>query len=148
MRQELGDEEYERTLNEDLDEDDELTAELMELFEVPGMSDGDESLSKEFLESILNPEKDFEDAKESLGLDSLDHEGVALKLISYMFGEGKSYSLVKLLKPYVLVGRFVPDESDPRFELLAADEEDAVLPQLEKVCKADLENAGLTRLAN
>jgi len=151
MRQELGDEEYEKTMNEEDDDDDELPADLLELFEVPGlgeMNDDSEATMKEFMESILSPEKDFENAKESLSLNNLDHEGVALKLISYVFGEGKSYSLVKLLRPYVLVGRFVPDENDPRFELLDPEEEKIVLPRLEEVCKTDLEQAGLANLAN
>ena len=150
MREELGDEEYEKTMNEeDDDDDDELTAELLELFEVPGLGDNKDAESmKELMGSLLTPEKDFEKAKESLGLDNLDHEGVALKLISYVFREGKSYSLVKLLRPYVIVGRFVPDESDPRFELLTPDEEKVVLPRLEEVCKADLKRVGLTSLSN
>lgn len=150
MRQELGDEEYEKTMNEE-DDDDELPPDLLELFEVPGLGDlNDESEAsmKEVMESLLSPEKDFENAKESLGLNSLDHEGVALKLISYVFAEGKSYSLVKLLRPYILVGRFVPDENDPRFELLDSEEEKIVLPRLEKVCKADLERAGFANLTN
>ena len=149
MRDELGDKEYEKTINGEDDDDFELTDELMQLFDIPGLSDDDDSEAmKEFMESILTPEKDFEDAKVSLGLDKLDDEGVALKLISYVFADGKSYSLVKLLRPYVMVGRFVSDENDPRFELLNADEERFVLPKLEELCKADLESAGLLSLTN
>ena len=103
---------------------------------------------KELMDSILTPEKMFEEAKESLGFQNLDHEGVALKLISFVFGEGRSYSLVKLLRPYVLVARFVPDESDPRFELLTPDEEKLILPRLEEACKTDLERVGLSSLTN
>ena len=149
MREELGDAEYEKTMNGQDDDDLEITDELMQLFEIPGLSDNmDPESMNEFMESILTPEKDFEEAKQSLGLNSLDEEGVALKLISYVFGDGKSYSLVKLLKPYVIVGRFVPDDNDPRFELLTTQEERVVLPKLEEACKADLQKAGLLGLSN
>jgi hypothetical protein len=95
------------------------------------------------LKSLLTPEEEFEDAKESLELYSLDHEGVALKLLSYIFAGGRSYSLVKLLKPYALVGKYIVDETDARFELLTTSEEKIILPRLEEVCMQDLESAGL-----
>jgi hypothetical protein len=142
MRDELGDEEYEKTLNEP--PDDELK-ELMKLFEIPGLGTkiGDKEGVDEMLASLMNPQDDFDKAKEALGATSLDHEGVAIKLISYVFAWGKSYSLVKLLNPYAIVGRYVADEKSPRFELLSPSEEQIVLPRLEQVCKQDLELAGL-----
>ena len=143
MKDELGEEEYQKTLNETPD-DDEMN-ELLRMFEVPGLGDRSDDVEgmEELLKSLLTPEDDFEAAKEALGLNSLDQEGVALKLISYVFAEGKSYSLVKLLKPFALVGKYVPDEKDARFELLTPAEEKIIFPRLEEVCKQDLEAAGL-----
>lgn len=143
MKDELGEEEYQNTLNETPDTDE--MKELLELFEVIGLGDKtiDEEGIEELLQSILKPEEDFELAKESLGLNSLDHEGVALKLISYVFAGGKSYSLVKLLKPYALVAKYVPDDKDARFELLTPAEEKLIIPRLEEVCKQDLDAAGV-----
>jgi hypothetical protein len=144
MKDELGEEEYEKTLNEIPDEDE--MNELLKLFEVPGLGDRSDDVEglEELFKSLLTPEKDFDEAKEALGANSLDHEGVALKLVSYVFAGGKTYSLVKLLKPYALIGKYIPDDKDARFELLTQVEEKLILPRLEEVCKQDLEAAGLS----
>jgi hypothetical protein len=40
-------------------------------------------------------------------------DGAALKLISFNFPQGrKSYSLVKLLQPFVLIGKYIEDDDD------------------------------------
>lgn len=147
MKEELGEKEYEKTLNEEGDDD--LTAELLELFDIPGLGvkkDDPESI-QELLDTILDPELEFEKAKTNLGLDKFEHDGVALKLISYIFREGKSYSLVKLLRPYVLVGRFMPGNDDPHFELLSPNEEKMIIPKLQETCEADLEKLKLPKLS-
>lgn len=148
MKAELGQEEYEKTLNEEID-DDEFTKEFLDLFAVPGLGERSDDIEgiEEYMESLLTPEKDFENAKKALRLDNMDHEGVALKLVSYVFAkEGrKAYSLVKFLKPYVLIGKFASDEeNDLRFELLTCEEERLILPRLEEECEKDLEKAGLS----
>ena len=51
----------------------------------------------------------------------------------------KSYSLVKLLQPYVLIGKYAGDEKEGiRFELLTHEEERVVIPKLEELCQEDL----------
>jgi hypothetical protein len=143
MRDELGEEEYLKTLNETPDED---AMNLLHLFEVPGLGDksDDDKGIQEMLRTLFSPELDFEEAKNELGLINLEHEGVALKLISYVFASGKSYSLVKLLNPYAIVAKYVIDgDQNGRFELLTPAEEEIVLPRLEQACKKDLELAGL-----
>lgn len=144
MRDELGEKEYQNTLNHAPDDDDAMK-ELSKLFEVPGLGnqEGDAEGIEELLKSLLTPEMSFDEAREALGLNSLNNEGVALKLVSYIFAGGRTYSLVNLLKPYTLVGRYIPDDKDPRFELLTPAEERLVLPRLEEVCIQDLEAAGL-----
>jgi hypothetical protein len=145
MREELGEEEYLKTLNETPNED-EMNS-LLHLFEVPGLGDkrDDNKGIEDMLRNLLSPELDFEEAKNELGLANLEHEGVALKLISYVFASGKSYSLVKLLNPYAIVAKYVTAGGDQngRFELLTPAEEEIVLPRLEQACKKDLELAGL-----
>lgn len=146
MKDELGEEEYQKTLNETPDDNE--MKDLLALFEVPGLGDRSDDVDgiEELLKSLLTPEKDFEEAREELGVNRLDHEGVALKLVSYVFAGGKSYSLVKLLKPYALVGKYIPDDKDARFELLTPAEEKLILPRLEEICTKDLESAGLSFL--
>jgi hypothetical protein len=148
MKDELGEEEYEKTMR---GEDGMLlNDELLDLFQVSaedmfGDLNNDEDLQA-LMDSVLSPEENMAEMEKTLQPSALDHDSVALKLVSYVFPEGKTYSLVQLLKPYVLVGRYVPPtEDDPelRFELLSPEEERMVIPQLEQVCKEDLERVGL-----
>jgi hypothetical protein len=134
MKRELGAEEYEKTLNEELSE--EVLSELLPFFEMPGIkNEGD---------SLFTPESDYEDAKESLGIrDNLEHDGVALKLISYIFSNGKSYSLVQLLQPFAIVGKYFLENGEGIFELLSPEEEQLVIPRLEEVCQQDLLKADI-----
>jgi hypothetical protein len=148
MRRELGDEEFEKTMNDEPSNDDK---EMMKYFEVPGLSNDPEGL-KDLISSME------EDLKENSGVRAkaqefeINKDDMTLKLISFEFGEsGKSYSLVKLLRPYVLVGRLdmdsTIDEGDEptgiQFELLSSEEENLLIPRLEDVCKEELAAAGL-----
>ncbi len=175
MKEELGQAEYDKIMNDD-DESEEMQ-ELMKLFDSPlGTNDNtiDDAAMNELLSTILTPEQELENAKKSFGL--LDPQAgtsnngyMALKLISYMFANGKSYSLVQLLQPYVIVGKYVLVTSSTRsdnddnvddsteddgitepnenvvgyFELLLPDEESIVIPRLEAVCSAELQQSNL-----
>ena len=132
MREELGQAEYDKIMNDDTDGDDESEEmqELMKLFEAPlgassnGRSNEEETM-KEMLSTLLTPEQELENAKKTFGLldpQQPDYTGssgsnstangyMALKLISYMFANGKSYSLVQLLQPYVIVGKYALSSS-------------------------------------
>ena len=92
----------------------------------------------------------------------MDTDGMSLRLVSFNPDGKQSYSLVKLLQPYVLVGRFSPGvafdqeddhdvpkeqqsvDKDFRFELLTPDEEKVLLPKLEELCRNDLKEKGLS----
>ena len=205
MKEQLGETEYQQTMKE---EPDELTQQLMELFEVPGLGDqaNDEAGMMELLESLYQDvaavsattKDSSEEAstsssssasrpssspveamleqqvktvlgggnqKDSSSVD-LDHAGVAIKLVSFRLRNGKAYSLVHLVKPFVLVGKMIQskqkkrvktdsqddnsmeneeeeEEDSIRFELLTKAEEKLLIPRLEDVCKKDLEEAGL-----
>lgn len=133
MKRELGAEEYEKTLQEETSED--ILNELLPLFQIPEFDEDD---------SLFTPENDFEKAKDALGIrENLEHDGVALKLISYIFANGKSYSLVQLLQPFAIVGKYILENGEGRFELLSPDEELIILPRLEEICQQDLSKANL-----
>jgi hypothetical protein len=147
MRKELGDEEFEKTMREDASEE---VKGMLKFFEVPGTNNDPEGL-KDLVKSME------EDLKEDSGVQAkaqefdIGKDDKALKLISFEFGESrKAYSLVKLLRPFVLVGRLEDDDANVgrdkieiRFELLSPEEESAVIPRLESVCKEELTAAGL-----
>lgn len=166
MRRELGDEEFEKTLREDPDEDDEL---LFKLFDVPGLGDRKDDVAglEELMKSMKNDLDEDKGIKAQAKQFEPETGGLSLKLISFEFpNSSKSYSLVKLLEPYVLVGKYCEvDEGEPefsvgdqaskefrandvRFELLSSDEERLVIPRLERLCQKDLAEAGLSFLNN
>lgn len=166
MRKELGDEEFEKTWREEPDEDEKL---LAKLFDVPGLGDRKDDAGG-LEELIRSMEDDLDDEK---GIDAQakqfepDTGGLSLKLISFEFpNSAKSYSLVKLLEPFVLVGKYCEVDGTPgftvsgedaneelvvkdvRFELLSSDEERLLIPKLESLCQKDLADAGLSFLNN
>merc|ERR1711935_185844 len=148
MKDELGEEEFEKTMNGDEDEDAmgaELN-EIMTLFDVPGV-EGTSKEDTEGLEELMQSMvKDIETGEVSEANEFIpDTDNAALKLLGYTFQEsGKSYFLVKPLQPYTLIGRHVEDEEDIiRFELLTPEEDKVIIPKLEEMCREDLEANGL-----
>jgi len=103
MRDELGDEEFEKTMN-DIDDEGDIGVEfddLMDLFDVPGFSGTDE-VDKQALEELSQSiAKDLKTGVVS-GENTVtpDIDSAALKLLGYTFRDsGKSYFLVKPLQP-------------------------------------------------
>jgi hypothetical protein len=144
MKKELGDDEYEKTMRGE-DDDTEISDDLLKLFNVPGMgtSEDDTAGLEELFGSLLDsPEEQLAELEKTKGQD-LSHQGMALKLVSYQLPDKKSYSLVKLLQPYALIGKYVQEDDDVRFELLSIAEAKLVVPRLEKLCQDDLKEAGL-----
>ena len=154
MRNELGDEEFEKTMTEEPSEQDK---EVMKFFQLPELNNNDPNVLKDLITSMQDDLKEDSGVQAKAREFEINKEDMALKLLSFEFGEsGKSYSLMKLLRPYVLVGRLDKDAAasdgegegeDPakgiRFELLTSEEEIAVIPRLEEVCKEELVAAGL-----
>lgn len=153
MKQELGEEEFQKTLDEAREDGgSSIDKEVLDLFNIPGLGDQADDLEgveKMFQEMMQEQEEGAvnEEVFTRLGQD-LEHEGVALKLIGFNFPrDGRSYSLVKLLKPFTIVGKYVKDDKDDlRFDLLTAEEEKLVIPRLEQLCREDLDQAGLSLL--
>ncbi|GKY93994.1 hypothetical protein MPSEU_000366200 [Mayamaea pseudoterrestris] len=139
MKEELGQDLYQSVMDEEASDD--LSEDIQSLFNVPGLGDqaDDSEGMKELIES-MREEHDVQTSKKltEIGRD-LDHDGVALKLVSYLFPGGKEYSLVYLLKPYILIARSARSDDDLQFNLLTRDEEKIVAPRIEALCKDDLD---------
>ena len=141
MKKELGEDEYTKTLQGDMPD---IDSEFMELFGAIG-KDGTQTVSDLFPDGIDDDKEDlFIKEMEDFVNKDISHDGVALKLLSYSLQDGKKYSVVQLLKPYALVGKYTENEDDLRFDLLSPKAADLVLPRLEEACREDLEKAGLT----
>jgi hypothetical protein len=134
MRQELGQEEFQKTMQEKMSDEDK---EIATLFDI----DFDELFDEED-DLMADAEKMANEAKQF----SPDEDGVALKLIGFEFTDkSKSFLLVKLLQPYTLVGkRIIEEEEGIRFELLTKEEEKVLVPKLEELCQEDLAKAGMS----
>ncbi|KAL7574966.1 hypothetical protein ACA910_010785 [Epithemia clementina (nom. ined.)] len=168
MKQELGEDEFAKTMNEEHSFDEET----LSLFDIPGLGDNEDEFMDLFKKELVDISSSLEDdyaesqkrAMENVVEKSdLNHDGVALKLVSYGMADGKRYSLVHLLKPVVLVAQHLNSSSSssdehvgvenesaaaallanpPRFELLSPEELRIVSPRLEEVCRKDLERLG------
>ncbi|KAG7344276.1 hypothetical protein IV203_022284 [Nitzschia inconspicua] len=143
MRQELGDEEFENTMNGD-DELSDEDKELLKYFDVPKIRMDDPESLDELFKSFSNDLKQNEVSGANKFKPKL--ENAALKILGYTFKDsGQSYFLVKPFQPVTLVGRHMKDEKDSiRFQLLTPEEEKVLIPKLEKICEAELKAKGLT----
>jgi hypothetical protein len=155
MKDELGEDEFQQTMDEDFDMNDvdDIDPSLREFFEVAGL--GTAAGDLEGMEEIMTGLMSLDDAsldksslEESLEAPfkaistDLEHNGIALKLVGFNFRNGNIYSLVKPLKAYTLVGK-MSDDDGLRFNLLTKEESKLVIPRLQDVCRADLKKAGL-----
>jgi hypothetical protein len=101
MKRELGEEEYEKTMNTSDDDIEKELKELMGFFDNPGAHGGNSKEDMEGLDDLMESMKEeietgeIPEAKEFIP----DTENAALKLLGYTFKEsGKSYFLVKPLQ--------------------------------------------------
>jgi hypothetical protein len=157
MRKELGDDEFESTMNQSEFTQEEM--DLLQYFDIPpGFGgDGKEGEDELLVESIMADLKEIESMDGTNDRDGEDSpvgvmkeaqqfvkntDNTALKLLSYEFPKsGKKYSLVQFLQPYTLVGRLCPllqpsssegndgsiETEEPRIEF------DLLTPEEEKV---------------
>lgn len=177
MKKELGEEEFSKTMNEEHDFDDDV----LSLFSVAGLGDRKDEMEQFIRQELTEIASTMDDEtaladretkaiEDILGADVEDYEGTALKLVSYCLEKGaKRYSLVKLMKPIVLVAKQVEEEVEGmfpaqfestdkgfadnknnaastttlRYELLSKEEMKLVVPRLEEVCQDDLRRIGL-----
>lgn len=135
MRRDLGPD-YMKLSEEDNDDIDE---ELLKLFDPDSMNkDGDLSNVIDFLRNGGYSNKidnDFEKLVQQL------KPSAALRLLNFMTEDGKEYTILRPVRPMLLLGKEDPDDYTRR--ILLTDEEMAeVLPRLENVCRESLEKAG------
>ncbi|KAL3808212.1 hypothetical protein ACHAXA_006315 [Cyclostephanos tholiformis] len=136
MRRDLGDD-YESLVDGDDDDDDDIDEDLLRLF-------GDHSSlcvgRRRHLDDINDKEARIVDG----GYDELVRKlqpSAALKLINFLGPGGKEYTILRPLRPILLVGREDPDDYTRRI-LLTEEERDRILPRLESACRDGLEEAG------
>jgi hypothetical protein len=139
MRRDLG-EDYESLV----DDDDDMDEELLKLFRDDSSSsvgsddDVDELIND--LDDISDKEARFKDS----GYDALVRRlqpSAALKLLNFLGPGGREYTILRPLRPILLVGREDPDDYTRRI-LLTEEERRILLPRLESACREGLEEAG------
>lgn len=138
LKQELGSTEYENVMTEPPTN---LTDDIVNLFNIPGIgSQADDEGVRDMFKSILN---DPEGHMDSLPDLYNGEDGVGLKLVSYVLPGGKSYSLVQLLKPYILVAKLSQSDQGPQFDLLSPEESKYIEPRLQDIFQSEFESVGL-----
>ena len=115
MKRELGEEEYEKTMNTSDDDVEKELKELMGFFDNPGAHGGKSKEDMEGLDDLMESMKEeietgeVSEAKEFIP----DTENAALKLLGYTFKEsGKSYFLVKPLQSCKYMNNYSGLEND------------------------------------
>ena len=137
MRRDLGPD-YMK-LAEEGDDDEEIDEELLKLFDSDSLNkDGDISNILDFLrknDDSNNIDDDFGTLVQQL------KPSAALRLLNFMTEDGKEYTILRPVRPMLLLGKEDPEDYTRR--ILLTDEEMAeVLPRLESVCSEALEKAG------
>ena len=92
------------------------------------------------LDSINDKEARFKDTDYD-GLVRKLQPSAALKLINFLGPGGREYTILRPLRPILLVGREDPDDYTRRI-LLTEEERRRILPRLESACREGLEEAG------
>ncbi|KAL3799940.1 hypothetical protein HJC23_007413 [Cyclotella cryptica] len=141
MRRDLG-EDYMKLVEEE-DEDEEIDEDILKMFDVnvEDLQDGD---LEEFLKFLGENETEGDDIDETKSYDELLKQlkpSAALRLLSFIGPDEKEYTILRPLRPILLVGKEDPEDYTRRI-LLSEDEQRAILPKLERVCKEELEQAG------
>jgi hypothetical protein len=138
MRRDLGPD-YMKLAEEVGEDDEEIDEELLKLFDSDSLNkDGDISNIHDFLrksDDSNNIDDDFGTLVQQL------KPSAALRLLNFMTEDGKEYTILRPVRPMLLLGKEDPEDYTRR--ILLTDEEMAeVLPRLESVCSEALEKAG------
>jgi hypothetical protein len=143
FKEELGENYREKYLVDD-PEIDKQVAELMDAFTFPGFGP-----RKNETDGILNVLKDIEkDAKiaeedATNWVEGSAETETALRLVGFEGPDGKPYSLVKMLKPTILVAKDDKNLAPDQRLLLTKEEAMDIIPILEQEFKNELARAGL-----
>lgn len=118
------------------DDDDSMDEELLKLFDLESL---DEDLDDLMDDIDAKGNKVAENAYEEL-VQRLQ-PSAALKLVNFLGPGGKEYTILRPLRPVLLLGKEDPDDYTRRI-LLTREELSEVLPRLESTCREGLEKAG------
>ena len=139
MKRDLG-ENYMSLLDDDEDDNAGISdEELLKLFDNSVGEDGDDDLNA-LLDDIETNESKFKDTTYDQLVQQLQ-PSAALKLINFVGPDDKEYTILRPLRPILLIGREDPDDYTRRI-LLTEEERNAILPRLERSCREGLEEAG------
>jgi hypothetical protein len=142
MKRDLGDD-YETLVD---DEDSDIDEDLLKLFDDSAdMFDADLSELMDKVKDITT-EVDDDVAEEvdsgDSGYDALIRRlqpSAALRLLNFIGPDGREYTILRPLRPILLVGKEDPDDYTRRI-LLSEEERARVLPRLEGACREGLED--------
>ena len=153
MRRDLGDDYMNLVDDIDTDEGSDMNQELLKLFDTTDTSsssssnninnndddDDDDELNNQ-LDNISAQESKFKD----MTYDNLVQQlqpSAALRLLNFEGPNGREYTILRPLRPILLVGKEDPEDYTRRI-LLSEEERREVLPRLEGECRMALEEAG------
>ncbi|KAL9190385.1 hypothetical protein ACHAXT_007596 [Thalassiosira profunda] len=132
MKRDLG-EDYMKLVEDD---DGEMDDELLKMFDAERL-DGD---LDDLMDGIAAGESKIADSSYDELVRQLQ-PSAALKLLSFVGPGGKEYSILRPLRPILLVGKEDPEDYTRRI-LLDEEERSKILPRLESACREGLEEAG------
>jgi len=141
MKRDLG-ADYESLVDDD---DNDIDEDLLNLF------DGSAEMFDDDLNDLMDKVKDIKTELDDES-DEVDHEGssydallqrlqpsAALRLLNFLGPDGREYTILRPLRPILLVGKEDPDDYTRRI-LLTEEERARILPRLEGACREGLEN--------
>lgn len=135
MRRDLGDD-YMSLAD---DGDVEIDEEMLKLFDSGSLTeDGDMSKAVDFLKNSgdsINIDDDFDTLLQQL------KPSAALRLLNFMTEDGMEVTILRPVRPMLLLGKEDPEDYTRRI-LLTDEEMSEVLPRLESVCREELEKLG------
>lgn len=135
MRRDLGDD-YMSLAD---DGDVEIDEEMLKLFDSGSLTeDGDMSKAVDFLKNSgdsINIDDDFDTLLQQL------KPSAALRLLNFMTEDGREVTILRPVRPMLLLGKEDPEDYTRRI-LLTDEEMSEVLPRLESVCREELEKLG------
>jgi len=121
------------------DDDDEMDEALLKMFDPDGL-DGDLNEMMEDINNIKTEESKIKGSSYDQLVQQLQ-PSAALKLLNFLGPGGKEYTILRPLRPILLVGKEDPDDYTRRM-LLTEEEKLTILPRLESACREGLEKAG------
>ena len=138
MRRDLGDD-YMKLIEDD---DEDIDADILKMFDVnvEDLEDGDvDEFLKFMTDSVSEKESDTKSRYDEL-LKELK-PSAALRLVSFGGPGKKAFTVLRPLRPLLLIGKEDPSDYTRRI-LLSESEKRKILPELERICKDKLEEAG------